>query len=95
MDLDWEIYLKQTAQSILQEQTPRKLMEVRSRIYELLTHCIPPDAIFVGLTKVRFSKILSNHVEVEFFLKGSLDLIPSPSPLSENSNYGGESLLEV
>jgi replication factor C subunit 3/5 len=51
MDLDWEIYLKQTAQAILQEQTPRKLMEVRSRIYELLTHCIPPDAIFVGLTK--------------------------------------------
>ena len=51
MDLDWEIYLKQTAQSILAEQTPRKLMEVRSRLYELLTHCIPPDAIFVGLTK--------------------------------------------
>ena len=51
MDLDWEIYLKQTAQAILQEQTPRKLMEVRSRLYELLTHCIPPEAIFVGLTK--------------------------------------------
>ena len=51
MDLDWEIYLKQTAIAILQEQTPRKLMEIRSRLYELLTHCIPPDAIFVGLTK--------------------------------------------
>ena len=36
-----------TAHDILQEQTPRKLMEVRSRIYELLTHCIPPDVIFV------------------------------------------------
>lgn len=51
IDLDWEIYLKQTAQAILQEQTPKKLMEVRARLYELLTHCIPPDAIFVGLTK--------------------------------------------
>lgn len=51
MDLDWETYLKQTAQTILQEQTPRQLMEVRSRLYELLTHCIPPDVIFVGLTK--------------------------------------------
>jgi len=50
MDLDWEAYMKQTAHEILQEQTPRKLMEVRSRIYELLTHCIPPDVIFVGLT---------------------------------------------
>ena len=47
MDLDWEQYLKQTAQSILQEQTPRKLLEVRGRLYELLTHCIPPDLIFV------------------------------------------------
>jgi len=51
MDLDWETYLKQTAQAILQEQTPRKLMEVRGRLYELLTHCIPSDVIFVGLTK--------------------------------------------
>ena len=90
MDLDWEIYLKQTAQAILQEQTPRKLMEVRSRIYELLTHCIPPDAIFVGLTKVRFSKIPSNHVKVENFSKGSLDLIPSPSPLGKIQIFGGK-----
>ena len=47
MDLDWETYLKQTAQAILQEQTPRKLLEVRARLYELLTHCIPADVIFV------------------------------------------------
>ena len=47
MDLDWETYLKQTAQTILQEQTPRKLLEVRARLYELLTHCIPADVIFV------------------------------------------------
>lgn len=46
-DLDWELYLKETAQHIVQEQTPRKLMEVRARLYELLTHCIPPDVIFV------------------------------------------------
>ena len=47
MDLDWETYLKQTAQYILQEQTPKQLLEVRGRLYELLTHCIPPDLIFV------------------------------------------------
>lgn len=51
MDLDWETYLKQTAQQILQEQTPRKLQEVRGRLYELLTHCIPADVIFVGLSR--------------------------------------------
>ena len=46
-DLDWELYLRETAQHIVQEQSPRKLQEVRARIYELLTHCIPPDVIFV------------------------------------------------
>lgn len=50
-DFDWEVYLKETAKMIVQEQTPKKLLEVRGRLYELLVHCIPPDLIFVGLTK--------------------------------------------
>ena len=45
-ELDWEIYLRDTAHHIVQEQTPKKLMEVRGRLYELLTHCIPADVIF-------------------------------------------------
>jgi len=50
-DLDWELYLKETANQIVQEQSPKKLAEVRIRIYELITHCIPPEVIFVGLQK--------------------------------------------
>ena len=42
-DLDWELYLKETANQIVQEQSPRKLSEIRSRLYELITHCIPPE----------------------------------------------------
>lgn len=42
---DWEVYLHETAQKILQEQSPTRLLEVRGRLYELLTHCIPPDVI--------------------------------------------------
>ena len=42
-DLDWEMYLKETASQIVQEQTPRKLSEIRTRLYELITHCIPPE----------------------------------------------------
>ena len=42
-DLDWEMYLKETANQIVQEQTPRKLSEIRTRLYELITHCIPPE----------------------------------------------------
>jgi len=50
-DLDWELYLKETASQIVQEQSPKKLAEVRTRLYELITHCIPPEVIFVGLQK--------------------------------------------
>jgi len=51
IDLDWEVFLKATAQHIVAEQTPKQLQEVRGRLYELLTHCIPADVIFVGLMK--------------------------------------------
>ena len=42
-DLDWELYLRETANQIVQEQSPRKLSEVRGRLYELISHCIPPE----------------------------------------------------
>merc|ERR1719479_33941 len=50
-ELDWELYLRETANQIVQEQSPRKLSEVRGRLYELISHCIPPEVIFVGLQK--------------------------------------------
>lgn len=31
------------------DQTPRKLLDIRGRLYELLTHAIPCDLIFKGL----------------------------------------------
>lgn len=48
-EADWEVFLKQTASLIIEQQTPKRLLEVRSRLYELLTHCIPPDVIIKGL----------------------------------------------
>ncbi|KAK3099888.1 hypothetical protein FSP39_011274 [Pinctada imbricata] len=46
---DWELFLRETANQIIQQQSPRRLLEVRGRIYELLTHLIPPDVIMRGL----------------------------------------------
>ncbi|XP_064637150.1 replication factor C subunit 3-like [Lineus longissimus] len=46
---DWEVFLRETAIQIVQEQSPKRLFEVRGRLYELLTHCIPPDVIMKGL----------------------------------------------
>ena len=39
-------------------------MEVRGRLYELLTHCIPPDVIFVGLLK-ELVKICDGELKTE------------------------------
>ena len=40
-----QIYLRETANAIVSEQSPKRLLEVRQRLYELLTKCIPPDVI--------------------------------------------------
>jgi replication factor C subunit 3/5 len=42
---DWETYCHKVADLIVSEQSPAKVMEVRSKFYELLTHCIPPTVI--------------------------------------------------
>ena len=48
---DWEVYCHKIADLIVAEQSPARVMEVRSKFYELLSHCIPPTVIL----KVRFT----------------------------------------
>lgn len=50
--IDWQRFLNETANQILLEQTPKKLEEIRDRLYELLSQGIPPDVIFKGLVKL-------------------------------------------
>lgn len=47
---DWEVYCHKVADLIVSEQSPSRVMEVRSKFYELLSHCIPPTVIL----KVKF-----------------------------------------
>ncbi|KAI0052271.1 P-loop containing nucleoside triphosphate hydrolase protein [Auriscalpium vulgare] len=42
---DWETYCHKVGDMILQEQTPQRVMDVRAKLYELLSHCIPPTII--------------------------------------------------
>mmetsp|Transcript_18868 Transcript_18868/g.34222 ORF Transcript_18868/g.34222 Transcript_18868/m.34222 type:complete len:355 (-) Transcript_18868:81-1145(-) len=42
---DWELYIAEIASDILQEQSPKKLYQVRGKLYELIANCIPPDLI--------------------------------------------------
>ncbi len=41
---DWEAYCHKVADLIIGEQTPARVMEVRSKFYELLSHCILPPS---------------------------------------------------
>jgi replication factor C subunit 3/5 len=42
---DWEKYISRTAERILGEQSPERLLEIRGMLYELLVRCIPPSLI--------------------------------------------------
>lgn len=50
-ELDWKVFLRETANQILLEQTPAKLEKVRERLYELLAQGVPPDTIFKTLVE--------------------------------------------
>ena len=42
---DWETYCYKVADMIIQEQSPQRVMDVRGKLYELLSHCIPATVI--------------------------------------------------
>ncbi|KAE9402916.1 P-loop containing nucleoside triphosphate hydrolase protein [Gymnopus androsaceus JB14] len=42
---DWETYCHKVADLIISQQSPARVMEVRQKFYELLSHCIPPTII--------------------------------------------------
>lgn len=61
---DWEVYLRETGQKMVSEQSPKALLEVRGRIYELLSHCIAPEMII----KVKLILLtIRHHNFINFF----------------------------
>ncbi|PWY71656.1 hypothetical protein BO70DRAFT_389521 [Aspergillus heteromorphus CBS 117.55] len=54
---DWEALISLTADEILAERSPAQLLKVRSRLYDLLTHCIPPTTIIKTLTFRLIAKV--------------------------------------
>mmetsp|Transcript_11607 Transcript_11607/g.35469 ORF Transcript_11607/g.35469 Transcript_11607/m.35469 type:complete len:368 (+) Transcript_11607:93-1196(+) len=53
---DWELVCIDIASLLMREQSNKRLLFVRSRFYELLTHAIPADVIFEKVT----TSLLSN-----------------------------------
>jgi len=57
---EWEIFISTMATEILSNQTPQRLAEIRTKLYELLSHCIPAEVIITQLTLELLPKLDSN-----------------------------------
>jgi hypothetical protein len=42
---DWEVLIEQIANEIIEERTPARILQVRAKLYDLLTHCIPASTV--------------------------------------------------
>lgn len=49
--------MQEIAQDILTEQTPKKLLEVRGKVYELLVNVVPPELIIRQLAAELMKKL--------------------------------------
>jgi replication factor C subunit 3/5 len=47
---DWEALIEQIARQIVEERSPARLLQVRSALYDLLSHCIDSTTILRTLT---------------------------------------------
>jgi replication factor C subunit 3/5 len=47
---DWEALIGQVAKEMIEERSPARILQVRAKLYDLLTHCIPPTTILKTLT---------------------------------------------
>jgi replication factor C subunit 3/5 len=47
---DWDALIGQVAREIMEEHSPARILQVRAKLYDLLTHCIPPTTILKTLT---------------------------------------------
>ncbi|KAJ9104807.1 hypothetical protein QFC19_003948 [Naganishia cerealis] len=58
---DWETYCGKIADLIVQEQSPKRLLDIRGKIYELLSHCIPPTIILKVCLLASFNNMMSDR----------------------------------
>ncbi|XP_021282560.1 replication factor C subunit 3 [Herrania umbratica] len=55
--MDWEEYISEIATDIMKEQSPKRLFQVRGKVYELLSNCIPPEIILKRLLHELLKKL--------------------------------------
>lgn len=48
---DWQLFIAGVVDDALAEQSPKQLLKIRTKLYELLSNCIPPDLIMRTLVR--------------------------------------------
>jgi len=54
---DWQLFIGAVADDIVKEQSPKQLLQVRGKLYELLSSCIPPEMIMQYLVAALLKRV--------------------------------------
>ncbi|KAK0327782.1 Replication factor C (RF-C) subunit [Friedmanniomyces endolithicus] len=54
---DWEALIEVIAKDMIEERSPARILQVRAKLYDLLTHCIPATTVLKTLTFKLMPKI--------------------------------------
>lgn len=85
---DWEALISLVAEEILAERSPARLLQVRARLYDLLTHCIPPTTILkVRLLLSEESLCANNSQTLTFKLIAKVDDTLKPEVIKWSAFY--------
>ncbi|OMJ17484.1 Replication factor C subunit 3 [Smittium culicis] len=83
---DWEVAIVKLAKKLLSSQSPMVVMEARTSLYELLTHCIPPSVILKQL-----ALYLVDHVDETM----KPEIISIASQYEERLNLGQKAIFHL
>jgi replication factor C subunit 3/5 len=60
---DWETLISLVADEIMAERSPARILQVRARLYDLLTHCIPPTTILKVKSDIIVARFYSDTLD--------------------------------
>lgn len=83
---DWQLYIKSIANLMVSEQSPRRLVDIRNKFYELLVHNIPVDLIF---------KILLQEVTKKCDLQLKIQICNIAAEYEHRMHYGSKIIFHL
>ena len=57
---DWEALIEVIAKEIVEERSPARILQVRAKLYDLLTHCIPATTVLKARQHTLYTCTLSD-----------------------------------